>query len=298
MPPEKKDGATPAGPRIAIRTMRTDAEELLKTAPPSLGQMVGRQPAPTLSGAPVSSRSGRKIPMLATAVIVLIIAALGGGGFLLVRATILSPSVPPKTTTASAPTRQTPPAPYFATETARTISVKKTDRAEFLRLMNDAWQEKERTGTVKRIIIKVQDGPNERFATPQDFFDLWRIAPPQELLDIMDPNLMVFMYAGETGNRLGFAVRTRDQARTFAAMLRWEPSLLAQITPMFFDERTDTIVAPFEDRTYRNIDWRYLKLSQAKDLGIGYGVFPASNVLIFTTGKEGAETTINRLFAQ
>jgi hypothetical protein len=67
---------------------------------------------------------------------------------------------------------------------------------------------------------------------------------------------------------------------------------------MFFDERTDTIVAPFEDRTYRNIDWRYLKLSQAKDLGIGYGVFPASNVLIFTTGKEGAETTINRLFAQ
>lgn len=295
MPPEqtsrqKQDGATPPAPKIAIRTMRTDAEELIKTTKPSLIQTLGRDTRPLN----LNARPAKKLPIRLVAIIALIVLAIGGGAFFFLRGASLV-STPAKTP-AQTLTRTSPPPAYFATETSRTISVKRSDRGEFSRLMNDTWHEKEREGTVKRIIIKVQDGPNERFATLTDFFELWRIVPPQDLLDLADQNLMVLMYAGAAGNRLGLAVRARDPERMFAAMLRWEPSLLAQITPLFFDERTDTIVAPFEDRTYRNIDWRYLKLSQSKDLGIGYGVFPAGNIFLFTTGKETIETAINRLF--
>ncbi len=296
MPPEKplqekQNNGSPAGPKFAIRTMKTDAEELIKTTKPSLIQTLGRETRPLNP----NTRPAKKLPIRLIALIIVILLALGTGGFLLWRSVSIT-ATPTTNKIGATLARTTPPSAYFATETSRTISVKKTDRAEFLRLMNDAWHEKEREGTVKRIVLKVQDGPNERFATLTDFFDLWRVAPPQELLDLADQNLMLFMYAGATGNRLGLAVKTRDQERTFAAMLRWESSLLAQITPLFFDERTDTIVAPFEDRTYRNIDWRYLKLSQDKDLGIGYGVFSASNIFLFTTSKETTETVINRLF--
>jgi len=297
MPPEqssqqKQNSGSPAEkPRIAIRTMKTDAEELIKTTKPSLIQTLGREQRPFTP----TVGAARKLPIRLIAVIIVIVLALGGGALLLMRGVSLV-STPAKNQTGAVLTRAAPPPAYFATETSRTISVKKKDRGEFLRLMNDAWHEKEREGTVKRILIKVQDGPNERFATLTDFFELWRIAPPQELLDLADRNLMVFMYAGAGGNRLGLAVRARDTERMFAAMLRWEPSLLAQITSLFFDERADTIVVPFEDRTYRNIDWRYLKLSQNKDLGIGYAVFPAGNMFLFTTSKESMETSVNRLF--
>jgi len=301
MPPEqtsqqKQDSAAGAGPKIAIRTMKTDAEELIRTTKPSLIQTLAREQR-SLPGAPPMS-SGKRFPALAIGIIAVLIAAFATAGFFVVRGLIAASAPAKNTSSSSTPLRTPPPPAYFATETARTISVKKQDRQEFSRLMNDAWHEQERAGTVKRIIIKVQDGPNERFATLTDFFNLWRIAPPQELLDFADPNLMVFMYAEASGNRLGFAVRTRDSERMFAAMLRWEPSILMQITPLFFDERTDTIVAPFEDRTYRNIDWRYLKLSPDKDTGIGYSTFAANNLFIFTTSKESVETAINRLFAQ
>lgn len=298
MPPEqfpqqKQDGAAHGTekPKIAIRTMRTDADELIRTTKPSLIQTLAREQRP-LSGAPIAKK---RSPLGVVALLAVVVLTAGGGVWFFWRNISFAPS-PAKNQTSTNLARTPPPLAYFATETSRTISVKKTDRAEFLRLMNDAWHEQERAGTVKRIVIKVQDGPNERFATLTDFFDLWRVAPPQELIDLADQNLMVFIYSEASGNRLGFAVRARDTERMFAAMLRWEPSLLAQITPLFFDERTDTIVAPFEDRTYRNIDWRYLKLSQDKDAGIGYGTFAATNLFIFTTGKESMETAINRLF--
>ena len=78
--------------------------------------------------------------------------------------------------------------------------------------------------------------------------------------------------------------------------ISWENSLLSDLQPLFFDQKPDVVIAPFEDRTYRNTDWRFLKLSSEKDIGIGYTIFPAGNILILTTGKEAMETTINRLF--
>lgn len=286
----------PAGQRKpTIRTMKSDAEELMKTEKPSLIKIAAQARRPIVPGAPVQQR---KIPLVMIGAVIAGLILIGGGGFTVFYAyrSRVVPAKSPNDILTPDQTRIAPPAPYFATETSRTITVKKTDRAEFARLMQDTWHEKEREGTVKRIIIKVQDGPMERFATLADFFELWRIAPPQELVDQASGALMAFMYAGPGGNRLGFAVRTDEPERAFAHMLRWEPSLLSQATPLFFDERAGSILSSFEDRTWRNIDWRYMKLSQDKDLGIGYLVFPVGDLFVFTTSKEAMEAAINRLF--
>lgn len=291
--PQQKDPpiaeAPAAAHKPAIRTMRSDAEELFKHTKPSLIQMIGNQQT-----APAGARRQRSRIPLGIIAGVLLLAGIGGGAFFVVRR-MGARGVAQPAGGSSVSVRTAPP-PYFATEASRTITVKKQDRAGFLRLMEDSWREEEREGTVKRLIIMLQDGPQEYPATLADFFEMWRIIPPASLTQRLDQNLMVFLYSGKTGNRLGLAVRTREPERTFADMLSWESAVLAGITPLFFDERTDAITASFEDRTYRNIDWRYLKLSQERDLGLGYAVFPVGNIFVFTVGKEGMETTINRLF--
>lgn len=281
-----------AARKPVIRTMRSDAEELFKTTKPSLIQMIGTQQATP----PTPDRQTSRIPLLLTFGIILIfIVGVGGGVFFFIRQMGAGGATQPAGGSAPVSVRAAPP-PYFATESSRTITVKKQDRAGFLRLMEDSWREEEREGMVKRLIIMLQDGPQEYPVALTDFLELWRIAPPASLTQRLDQNLMAFLYQGKTGNRLGFAARTREPERTFADMLSWEPSILAGITPLFFDERANAIVAPFEDRTYRNIDWRYLKLSQERDLGVGYAVFPAGNIFVLTIGKEGMETVINRLY--
>ncbi len=293
MPPEQQDkNQNPAVARpVAIRTMRSDAEELFKTTKPSLLQMMGN-PQPAASHGQSQSKKPKVLLVVGG---VLFLAAIGGGVY------FLAQKIAPRAGTSPASPRVVPRAAapaLFATETSRTITVKKQDRAEFLRLMADTWQEAEREGTVKRLIIMLRDGPQEYPATLGDFFEMWRVTPPASLTERLNQNLMVFLYQGKTGNRLGLAVQTREPERTFADMLSWEPALLASVSQIFFDERSEAIVAPFEDRTYRNIDWRYLKLSQERDLGIGYAIFPVGNIFVFTVGREGMETVINRLFAQ
>ncbi|MEK7541573.1 MAG: hypothetical protein AAB533_01865 [Patescibacteria group bacterium] len=299
MPPEQKQNPTPQSPqetrRPAIRTMRSDVEGLFKNHKPTLMQMIGAQAQePARAGEASPARS--KIPAVGIAGAALVLLLVGGGAWwYLNRGAALTATPRAGTANPRAIPRGAPQA-LFATESSRTITIKKQDRGQFLRLMEDSWKEEEREGTVKRVIVLLQDGPQEYPATLADFFALWRIAPPSSLTERLDQNLMVFLYRGKTGNRLGLAVRTREPERTFADMLSWEPAMLASMTQLFFDERAEAIATPFEDRTYRNIDWRYLKLSQERDLGIGYAVFPAGNVFILTTGKEPMETVINRLF--
>lgn len=188
-----------------------------------------------------------------------------------------------------------PPAPFFATESSRTITVK-DDSSQFLQLMIDSFREPERTGIIKRIIIKLENQGSERFADFADFADLYRMSPPKPLVDRLNPPLMTFFFAGSDGNRFGIAVKTKDTDRTFLDMLGWESSVFLDLRPLFFDQPPESTLSLFEDRTYRNIDWRYQKLSLQKDFGIGYAVFPAKNLLIIATSKELMETVINRLF--
>lgn len=289
MPPEQNKNQNPTPARAsAIRTMQSDAQEFLKTAKPSLMQIIGQRQE---EFTPPEQRSRRARP-LAILALALGVAALGVGIFLFLRAfSGTSPGISGEITQ-----KLTPPQPFFATETSRTISVKARDRIEFLRLVADSMKEQEREGTVKRIVIKVQDGPHERFATLDDFFDLWRMTPPSTLGPQINPPLMAFIYYGKEGSRLGFMAPSRAPDRTLADMLSWEPGLFSVFTPFFFDEKINSGLTPFEDRTYRNIDWRYLKLSQERDLGIAYTLFPAGDFLIVTTSKNALETVINRLF--
>lgn len=261
--------------------MRSDVQEYFKTSKPSFLDLVSQEIKlpPTDFGLPRKKINFFQI--------------LGGGAILLLAGTFAFfflnlPQEP-------IAKKLVPPVPFFATESSRTITIK-GDANSFLQLMIDSYREPERLGTAKRIMIKIDDTKGERFADFTDFVNLYHMSPPRSLLDRLHSPIMTFFFAGGDGNRFGLAVKTKDPDRTFLDMLNWESSIFLDLQSLFFDQPPESSLSLFEDRTYRNIDWRYMKLSADKDFGIAYSVFPARNLLIITTSKELLETVINRLF--
>ena len=273
--------------RPAIRTMKSDVQELFKTQKPSFIELVEREAVqPSAKPAAKKSAINWRLWILGGAGIILLIAA---GFFAAFKLRAPEP-------TGRTPLSAAPPTPFFVSETSRTISASSEDRLRIIALIEDSARESEREGTVKRILIKLKGDESERFAEPEDFFSFWRIAPPTSLLTSLKTPLMVFIHYGKDGPRLGFAGRSQDPDRTFRDILFWEPSFLRDIRPLLLGEKIELPSSSFEDRTYRNIDWRYLKLASTTDLGIGYTIFPARNIAVFTTSKESMEAVINRLF--
>ena len=267
--------------------MKSDIQEMFKETKPSLTHMVSEEIAQsgrTPSGFGPPRQSFTYYYFIGALLITLI--AVGGGLYFLSQGG----------TSFSSPKKLISPASFFATESSRTINVRQEDRQLFIRLMQDSMKEEEQQGTVKRIIIKIQNGAEERFATFEDFLNFYRIPAPDILSPHISPPLMVFIYYGRDGSRVGFALKARDNDRVLADMLWWEPSLATSLKPLLFGEEPDITALPFEDRTYRNIDWRFVKLSQKKDLGFAYTVFSAGNYFVLTTSKEAMETVIKRSF--
>lgn len=288
-PPKEKTTTPPLRPteEPAIRTMKSDIERLFKTAPLSVAQMIGN-----IGPASTAARRQTKIVgiYLWLGIMLVLFLAIGGTAYYF-RALLLPPS--PATEIKKA----VPPAPFFATESSRTIAIAQTDRQQFLALMQDAMKKFEREGTLTRILIKLTDTPDERFARIHDFLGFYHIVPPENFLKRIESPLMTYVLTtSNEGTRLGLAMRTNDASRTLRDMLDWEPKMMEDLRPLFFDRQIAPVTLTFEDRSYRNIDWRYLKLSADTDIGIAYTIFPAGNVLVITTSKGLMETVINRLF--
>lgn len=186
--------------------------------------------------------------------------------------------------------------PPFAVETSRVITISPQDRTRFISLVEDSMKEPEREGTIKRLAVKIQEGTKERFIHIADLFNLYLVPSHERLIEQFEGDPMLFIYYSKDGPRIGFAVETRDENRSFREFISREPQLLSDFRPLFHLEKPAIEGGSFEDRTYRNIDWRYLKLSPEKDLGIAYGAFPAKNLFILTTSKFAIETVIDRLF--
>lgn len=192
-----------------------------------------------------------------------------------------------------------PPAPFFSTEASRSITVRARDRLQLFNLLTDSMKEQEIYGTVKRLLIKIQESSGqERYITLTEFLDFYRITPPQNFLPYVEGSLMVFIYYGESGSRLGIAAKISDTDRATLALYSWEPSMSLDLKPLFFEAGVGENLSGqnFEDRVYHNIDWRFLKSLSGADLGISYAVFPARNILLITTSKGSIEKAIDRLF--
>lgn len=286
-----------------VRTMKSDLEELTgKTKrPPELAaaeEILKKSQAYKLAIETEGHRSSfaknheggnkKRFILLAGAIILLLVL---GAGFYLLMAGGNKESIPHTPTPAVAPLPQ-----LFATETSETITIKTGDGPGLLRSLQELTDKEGREGTLKRVAIKISGGPTERLLGLTDFFETLGIEPPSGFVGHMETQIMIFVFYGSEGGRVGLAVKTNDINRALRDLFVWEPTMVSSLGSLLFDKERDLTEGKFEDRIYRNIDWRFLKLSSKEDLGIAYTVFPANNILILTTSKTALETIINRLF--
>ncbi len=276
----------------AIRTMKSDLEELTSRTkrPPALAIARELAKKPQIFRQTINTgRQNKKRILLLTGTVLLFL-ALGGGAYLF----LTSDRTAPVSDTPTHVTIQTPS--LFATEAKETITIKTGDDVQLLRLLQESSEKEGREGTLKRVMVKINGGPEERLLGLADFFEILKIEPPSNFIEYMERQMTIFIFYGSEGGEIGFAVKTRDINRALRDLFVWEPAIISSFGFLFFDKEHDLTDSKFEDRIYRNIDWRFLKVSSQKDMGIAYTVFPANNILVLATSRMALETVINRLF--
>lgn len=277
----------PAQKESTIRTMKSDVAEFLKKTKPSLITIITKEAERGEKPEILGKKPGLLNKYLISAILLLL---LGGAGYLLYSFFLNEEPL--------VITKIIPPPALFATEKSRTVNISAGDKAAIRRGLNDSADERERNGTIKRILFKIiERSGEEHFVTTEEIFSALDILPPPELTQFLDKNFMAAIYYQNEGPRIIFSVKTARPERTEETMLKWEVSMQRDILPLFLKERVETKLIPFEDRSFRNIDWRYLKLDNIKDIGVGYTIFKSRNYLVITTSREAMETAISRLFS-
>lgn len=296
---EEKLDPSPERPKPAIRTMKTDIQGLFKETKPSLMQII-EQGGRAMPQDRLSAPHRRNFRFIHLVLIILFLSAAFGG------AAYFFPGIFPRAfpwattpTEAPKPTFSAEPAPpnaIFATEKTVTLTVT-SDHTLFLDQVSAlVGVTTEREGTIKRILIKLEGEPQSRYATPTDAFNLWRVVPPARFLERLDTTLETVIYHDKDGGRFAMILHTRDASRTLADFIAWERTIVTDLTPLLFGEAATATTTTFRDTTYRNIDWRFISLSETEDLGIGYTIFPAQNYVVLTTGRRAMEALIDRLY--
>ena len=267
--------------------MKSDIAEFLKKTKPSLISIIAKEAERGEKPRTLEKEPGFLNKYLVSAILLLLLIGIAYGFY----AFFLREELP-------VTAKVVPPPALFATEKSRTININAGDKAAVRRGLNDSAEERERNGTIKRILFKIiEKNGEERFITTEEIFSSLDILPPSELTSFLDKNFMTAVYYQNEGPRIILVARTTKPERTEETMLKWEVSMQRDVLPFFLKEKVETKLISFEDRSFRNIDWRYLKLDNIKDLGVGYTIFKLRSYLVMATSKEAMETVISRLFA-
>lgn len=268
-----------------IRTMGSDVSEYAKTKKLSQVSIAAEElQRPTISE--ISENSSRHttnviLTVLGSLAVIAVIAAVGFYFYY----NILPNSKPEETKLATAV--------YFSSEKLETIALAPEDILALKFIASS--QNTEPNNTIKRIaVLLANDAGVQAPISAKDFFRLLRIPAPTLIAGNSD--IMLFFYYQDGVARAGFLIPIRDEAIAFQTMLSWEASIQKDLSPLFLQELPETASASFEDKIFKNINYRFMKLSQAKDFGIGYFLFPSKHYLVLTTSEKSLQSVITRLF--
>lgn len=273
----------------SIRTMRSDMAEFLRKTKPSLVALLSRQAqADEARGfGPRDSRfSALKIIL---AVIILALAA--AGGFFLYQ--YLRPRLWPQPPPAPSPVSFPPSFIFFESVTETVLDQEQRALAS---LLKKAGEESQPAGTFRRIVIRSR---NETAGNPVietgSFFGLMSDRVPAGFLKAARGLPQFFIYQQSSGPRFGVMAEVSDSGLAIGAFSSWEPSMQKDLELFFLGSPPPATFDGFQSLTYKNLDFRYLKIERDRDAGLGYLYFPARRLIIIATSEEAIHLAINRL---
>lgn len=270
----------------AIRTMKSDMAEYLKKVKPSLVSLLTKQSQADARRGVFSSE--KKLPAK-TLLILLAVAAILGGAFIAYLYLRLKTPPPP-----SGEPQLPASSIFFESSDEVTINDDQRSLADALAQIGEKQQS---TGTFRRIIIRVKTGVETApIIEAPKFFQVLSGKTPHSLAPALGGPPQFFIYRQNSGPRFGIILETTNPQAALAAFKLWEPAMQSDFSPIFLGHPPPSSFDAYRDITYKNIDFRYLKMDPINDYGFGYLYFPARNLIIISTSEEALRLTINRLF--
>ncbi len=263
----------------AIRTMRSDISEFLKTTKPSLVSLLARQaewedyhPAPAYH------------PWRWIILGIVLALLIGGAGFWK-----LGPGSTPSPP--SAPS-VTPPPFFFAENTTDTLIAE--SRAALFGALNAAREDP--AGSFRRFIFRAKKGERTEILDMERLLALAGGRLPSAFVQTITDPPQFFRYRSPDGPKFGLIMESRSPPRALAALIAGEPTLALDLAFLFAGNPPATSFAPYQDIAFKNISFRFLKLDPHADRGIGYLLFPAKRLMVMATSEAALRAVIDRLF--
>lgn len=266
----------------AIRTMRSDISEFLRTTKPSLVSLLVQQAQ--WEEAHGSGLRPRRRMFLATLAILGGAALVAGGGIIAYQWS----SSPPPT-----PGGFLGPPAYIFYESLTPISAE-GGRTVLLDGLSAAGRAPQAPGTLRRILVTAA-------GAPMAFDAFLRLAngsePPAFAAGLSAPP-QLFIYRRGAAADAGALIEPKSPGQTLRELLAAEPSLARDLEALFIGVPPPPTLAAYEDRTYRNLDFRYRRMAQYDQRGLGYLFFPARRLIVMATSEEAIRAVVDRLFLE
>lgn len=278
---EGTPGSERGGREPAIRTMRSDVSEFLKTTKPSLVSILVRQAQWDEYHPPSEKRTG------------LWLAAAGGVIMLAAGIWLIGHFLGPARNPPRAEINTPPPFLFF--EETSDVTIDPTRQA--LRTAANLGAG-DPPGSFRRLIIRIRE--NTGVATLPELPQFLEIAggrlPAAFMESAMGPP-QVFRYHSPAGRpELGIIMEVKNPARALQSLLTTESSLTADLAFLFSGALPPPALVPYQDVTYRNISLRYFRPDPNTDSGLGYLLFPARRLIVMATSENALRAAIDRLF--
>lgn len=266
----------------AIRTMRSDIAEFLRTTKPSLISIIARQAE---SGRiEPAKRRGRPVA-IAIGLALAGAGLIGAGGLALWRLANPTPAAPAASTAMTRPT-------LTADATSQVTIAPQAD--ELGRAIAAAGSRGE-PGSLQHLAISIRRASAQPQApTAAELFAIIGADPPAGFAASLAGTVELYFHRRSGGAALIIIAEAQHPARALQGLIAWEPSLASDLAPLV-PGGLEATIEPFRDFTYRNIDYRYLELDAAADRGIGYLHFPGKRRIVIATSAEALRLAIERL---
>ena len=126
-----------------------------------------------------------------------------------------------------------------------------------------------------------------------DFLGSFGIIPPADFYQKIDAGFILFIYAQEEGNRIGFVVKINDNQNFKTIVTTWEQKMKTDFTSLFsLMAQTETTTPYFKTAVYKTVPFRYQTFS-VPHFGICYSIY--NNYFIFTSSGKSMMKTIDQL---
>ncbi|MFC1595186.1 hypothetical protein ACFL3E_02035 [Patescibacteria group bacterium] len=284
-PQPEKQGEKKKSKIPVIRTLKTDAQELLKGQKVSFFELLSQEQAHKVKEQEfikLKTKKSLKAPKIAI-ILVIIFAVIGGAGYFFIS----------QQDTEEPPTERIPQ-PFIGASETSVIKVSANDINGLLEQLNRMRKESLFSGQLRYIPIEIiNSNGSSYFADTEDFLKLTRLNPPKEFTDSIKESWNMFIYYYRTGEDIILVFETKSQERAFSGLLSWENEMSEELGYILNISKPSGITL-FKDMVIQNIDTRILKLSSDSDKILGYAIF-AGKLVIITTSQQSLEEMIKAL---